>query len=67
MPATGLYRPHEVKLGAASPSGHATLRAFVTVFRAVRVFFRTRATVVFDFGAALTEAGNSSLGCFAVR
>ena len=47
--------------------GHATFRAFVTVFRAVLGFFRTLEAVFFDFGAVLSEAGNSSLRCFAMR
>ena len=49
------------------PLSHATLRAFVAVFRAVRGFFRDAAAGFFVFGAALTEDGDSSLGCFAVR
>jgi len=45
---------------------HATLRAFVTVFRATRGFFR--AAVVFLFlGVASIGGVNSSSGCFAVR
>src|ERR1019366_1920965 len=46
---------------------HATLRAFVAVFRAVRGFFRDAAAGFFVFGAPLTEDGDSSLGCFPVR
>jgi len=49
------------------PLSHATLRAFVAVFRAVRGFFRDAAAGFLALGAALTEDGESSLGCFAVR
>ena len=62
-PAHGAHvLPAEHSLGS-----HATLRAFVAVFRAVRGFFRAAAAVFLALGAALTEDGNSSLGCFAVR
>lgn len=46
---------------------HAAFRAWGLVLRVVRDFLRTPAAVFLDFGTALSEAGNSSLGCFAVR
>jgi hypothetical protein len=49
------------------PLGHATLRAFVAVFRAMRGFLRDATAVFLALGAALTEDGNSILSCFAVR
>ena len=57
------------ELGRANPrpSSQATLRGFVAVFRPARCFFRNATTVFFVLGAALTEDGKSSLGCFAVR
>jgi hypothetical protein len=48
-------------------SGHATLRAFVAVFRAVRGFFRVTVAVFLALGAVLTADGISRLGCFGVR
>jgi hypothetical protein len=57
----------ESKYRPLRPFSHATLRGFVVVFRAVRGFFREAAAVFLALGAALTEDGNSSLGCFAVR
>jgi hypothetical protein len=58
---------HESKCRPRRPLSHATLRGFVTVFRAVRGFSRDAATVVLALGAALIEDGNSSLDCFEVR
>ena len=55
----GTHLKHEPK--------QATLRAFVAVFRAVRGFFRNASAGFLALGAAFTEDGNSSLGCFAVR
>jgi hypothetical protein len=50
------------------PAGaHAALRAFITVFRAVRGFLRAAAVGFLALGTDLTPDGNSSLGCFAVR
>ena len=46
--------------------GHALLRAFVVVFRAVRGFFRDAAAVFLALGAASTAGGNSNFGCFAI-
>jgi hypothetical protein len=46
---------------------HATSRAFIALFRAVRGFFRNAAAGFRALGVALTEDGDSSLGCFAVR
>ena len=57
----------ESKCRPLQPLSHAALRGFVAIFRAVRGFFRDAATVFLALGAALTEDGNSSLGCFAVR
>jgi hypothetical protein len=58
---------HESKCSPLRPLSHATLRGFVAVFRAARGFFRNATTGFFALGAALTEDGESSLGCFAVR
>jgi hypothetical protein len=52
------------------PSGQhsqAILRAFVTVFRVARGFFRVAVAVFLFLGVASIRDGNSSSGCFVVR